>query len=165
MARSESQAEAMHPWTRHGHELRVWVQELPDASGHVLVFGDIADHCFVRIHSRCLYGESLRSDDCDCGAELDEAMDMIHAAGSGVLIYLEQGRGELIAKARGLHTGERLGVDTFASSRSFRAAAQSLLELELHSVRLLTNNPDKVQTLREAGIAVSMEPLHTGARS
>ncbi|MFC9993788.1 GTP cyclohydrolase II RibA [Nocardia sp. NPDC127526] len=144
--------------------------------GHVLVFGNATDDCLVRIHSRCLYGDALQSDDCDCGPELDLAMDMIQAETTGVLIYLEQeGRGSgLIVKAMGLQLVARTGVDTFTSyrllghpidSRSYEHAAAALSRLGLRAVRLLTNNPDKVRALREAGLRVRAVPLQTTPRS
>ncbi|WP_067537491.1 GTP cyclohydrolase II RibA [Nocardia crassostreae] len=163
-----------HPLTRKGQELRVWVRRLDVGvdGGHLLVFGSITDHCLVRIHSRCLYGDVLRSQDCDCGAELDRTMDMIQAEGNGVLIYLEQeGRGTgLTIKARGLHLTEELGVDTFAAyemlgeapdRRCYATAAESIATLGLSSVRLITNNPEKVAAVRAAGVRVTKVPVHT----
>ncbi|MFB8000823.1 GTP cyclohydrolase [Nocardia sp. NPDC056000] len=178
----ELQATA-HSLARKGRELRVQVMELRgdivggdpgSIFGHVLVFGNPGPGCLVRIHSRCLYGDALRSDDCDCGPKLDLAIDMIQAEGHGVLVYLERtGRGaELIEKAMGL--GPQIGVDTFTSyrmlghpidSRSYGHAAQALSGLGLRSVRLMTNNPDKVAALEEAGFAVVTVPLSTEPRS
>ncbi|WP_330255551.1 GTP cyclohydrolase II [Nocardia sp. NBC_00565] len=170
--------ETGHRLTRKGRELEVRVLRIADDDdgGHALLFGDIADGCLVRIHSRCLYGDALRSDDCDCGPELDLAMDMIQQAGAGVLIYLEQeGRGAgLINKARGLRTSERNNIDTFESyrrlqlrpdSRSYTRAAEFLVAVGLSRVRLLTNNPDKVDALERVGLDVSVWPLHTMPRS
>ncbi|MFF2550152.1 GTP cyclohydrolase II [Nocardia sp. NPDC058058] len=179
----ELQATA-HSLTRKGRELSVRVSELradPETGagellGHILVFGDPDQECLVRIHSRCLYGDALGSQDCDCGPELDLAMDLIQAEGHGVLVYLEQeGRGSgLIVKAMGLRLGAQIGVDTFTSyrmlghpidSRSYGHAAQALSGLGLRSVRLMTNNPDKVAALEEAGFAVVTVPLLTEPRS
>jgi GTP cyclohydrolase II len=167
-----------HRLTRKGRELDVRVVPIPHEAngGHALVFGQVTDGCLVRIHSRCLYGEALRSDDCDCGPELDTAMDRIQKAGSGVLVYLEQeGRGAgLTNKARGLHLSEVCDLDTFdsyerlgfgADARSYELAAKSLAALGLTSVRLLTNNPDKVRALEDAGLAVTVVPLHIKPRS
>lgn len=162
-----------HPLTRAGRELRVRVLELadPDDGGHVLVFGAITENCLVRLHSACLYGDALGSQDCDCGPELDRAMDLIQDEGSGVLVYLRQeGRGAgLLTKARGLRLSEERGVDTFTAyrllgvepdPRRYTPAAESLLALGLSSVRLLTNNPRKVRELEAAGLAVTMVGLH-----
>lgn len=178
-------AEPGHRLTRKGRELQVHVVQIPDDidGGHALVFSEISDgrmritdNCLVRIHSRCLYGDALQSDDCDCGPELDMAMDRIWAQRTGILFYLEQeGRGAgLINKARGLETSERFDLDTFdsyaqlqliADSRSYKLAADTLVGLGLTSVRLLTNNPDKVRALETAGLKVSVVPLHTRPRS
>ncbi|MFJ9370445.1 GTP cyclohydrolase II [Nocardia sp. NPDC101769] len=145
--------------------------------GHVLVFGHPGDGCLVRIHSRCLYGDVLQSDDCDCGPELELAMDLIQDEdGQGVLIYLEQeGRGEgLVVKAMGLRTGEQTGADTFDAyrmlghpidSRCYDHAADALSDLGLREVRLMTNNPDKVQAVQDAGLKVEAVPLVTEPRS
>ncbi|WP_433621048.1 GTP cyclohydrolase II [Nocardia sp. CA-120079] len=166
--------ETAHRLTRKGQDLQVRVMEVAGGAeyGHVLVFGEADDGCLVRVHSRCLYGEGLGSDDCDCGPELDKSLDLIWAEGSGVLVYLEQeGRGVgLIAKALGYRESQRSGADTFTSyeqlgfpadGRSYLHAAKSLQELGLTRVRLLTNNPEKVAELRAAGLAVTMEPLLT----
>ncbi|RJO74110.1 GTP cyclohydrolase II [Nocardia panacis] len=167
-----------HRITRAGGELRVRVLELDGygESGHALIFGDPADGCLVRVHSRCLYGEALGSDDCDCGPELTKSLDLMQANGSGVLIYLEQeGRGlGLLAKARGYRHSQCRGTDTFASyealgypadARSYDAAARVLLALRLRAVDLLTNNPAKVAALTAAGLAVTAVPLYTRVRS
>lgn len=98
-------SDTQHYVSRKGRKLRLEVVDVGGngEQGHVLIFGDqLPNNCLVRIHSRCLYGELLRSDDCDCAGELDMALDFIQDAGAGVLIYLEQeGRGAgLIVKAR-----------------------------------------------------------------
>lgn len=163
-----------HPLTRKGRELTVRVMELD--GGQTLVFGNPSNDCLVRIHSRCLYGDVLGSEDCDCGPELEQATDLIQGEGAGVLVYLEQeGRGAgLINKARGLQISEREGTDTFASyaslgldadSRCFKLAAEALAGLGMGSVRLLTANPDKAKALREAGIEVTVVSLRTEPRS
>lgn len=166
-------ADTDHSLTRKGVELRVRVLALPGHDGgHALIFGEVERHPnpLVRIHSRCLYGDALQSADCDCGPELDRAMDEIQREGAGVLIYLEQeGRGAgLVIKAKGLRMSEQTGIDTFTSYqtlvshtdlRSYDTAAECLRGLGLTSVRLLTNNPAKVRALRAAGTAVRMLPI------
>ncbi|MEV0466800.1 GTP cyclohydrolase II RibA [Nocardia tengchongensis] len=170
----ELQATA-HSLFRNGRELRVRVTEVRDETGigHMLIFGEPVDGCLVRIHSRCLYGDVLASQDCDCGPELALAMDLIQQeGGQGVLFYLEQeGRGEgLEVKAMGLHIGEETGVDTFDAyralghpddRRTYDHAAFALAALGLRSVRLMTNNPDKVAAVERAGLAVTAVPLVT----
>lgn|GEM_PF-5804634 len=166
-----------HTFNRKGSHLPLRILEIGSADqGHMLVFGEPGPDCLVRIHSRCLYGESLRSDDCDCGPELDKALNMIQAEGAGVLIYLEQeGRGAgLVAKARGYRHSEQSGADTFASyealgypadARTYTLATEHLRrllhELDVPRIRLLTNNPEKAHAVREAGITVSVQPLGT----
>ncbi|MFD3704356.1 GTP cyclohydrolase II RibA [Nocardia sp. NPDC058658] len=171
-------ADTAHRLGRKGKQLPIRVIEIPDPldGGHVLVFGEPHDGCLVRVHSRCLYGEALGSDDCDCGLELTESMNRIQAEGVGVLVYLEQeGRGAgLIWKARGYRESEQSGADTFdsyrrlgldADARRYHRAAHALLELGLARVRLLTNNPDKCRALTEAGIAVEPVALTIALRS
>ncbi|MFJ2666636.1 GTP cyclohydrolase II RibA [Nocardia fluminea] len=173
-----SGADTAHRLGRHGEQLPIRVIEIPDPrdGGHLLVFGEPRDGCLVRVHSRCLYGEGLGSDDCDCGGELTESMDRIQAEGAGVLAYLEQeGRGAgLIWKARGYRESEQSGTDTFdsyrrlgldADTRRYEPAARAVRELELTRVRLLTNNPDKCRALTEAGITVEPVALTIALRS
>ncbi|MDO3646363.1 GTP cyclohydrolase II [Nocardia mangyaensis] len=161
-----------HMFSRNGEQIRVQVHTIDDPTdgGYVLVFGEPGPQPLVRVHSRCLYGDALGSDDCDCGPELARSMDLIQAEGAGVLVYLEQeGRGAgLIWKAIGYRTSERFDLDTFDSyerlglepdTRRYEVVAKTLLDLGLHQVRLLTNNPDKVRALTEQGIAVEVIPL------
>ncbi|MBL1076944.1 GTP cyclohydrolase [Nocardia sp. 2] len=170
-----------HSLSRKGQELQVQVMELRDdteqVSGHLLLFGSPCNGCLVRIHSRCLYGDALQSDDCDCGPELELALDMIQAEEHGVLLYLEQeGRGSgLVVKAMGLRLAAEADVDTFTSyrmlghpidSRCYRRAAESLVkDLDLQSVRLMTNNPAKVEAARAVGLEVRQVRLRTAPRS
>lgn len=169
---------ASHWISRKGQELRVRVTDLPtDAeTGHILAFGSIDDDCLVRIHSQCLYGESLSFQDCDCGPQLERSLDLIQAAGSGILVYLEQeGRGYgLLAKARGYEISERNRLDTYDSyrtlgysedKRDYTHAAQALVALGLTEVRLMTNNPHKLQAVRDAEIHATVIPLRTQPRT
>ncbi|MEU1210718.1 GTP cyclohydrolase II [Nocardia sp. NPDC005825] len=169
-----------HLLTRKGAQIRVRVHSIPGRDGgQALIFGDIGRFPapLVRIHSRCLYGDALHSDDCDCGPELDQAMDMIQRADAGVLLYLEQeGRGAgLEVKAEGLRLTQTEGHNTFDAYRAlgfdpdyreFDTAARFLTDqLGLHSVSLLTNNPDKVHALQRSDITVTRVPLVTEPRS
>ncbi|MFF2550151.1 GTP cyclohydrolase II RibA [Nocardia sp. NPDC058058] len=139
-------------------------------SGHALIIGTISQGCLVRIHSRCLYGDALESHDCDCGPQLAASLDMMQVEGAGVLIYLEQeGRGAgLVAKGRGYHLSQQALLDSFESyvqlgypedARQYDGAAAMLKALALSEIRLLTNNPEKVRTLRDAGLSVRQVPL------
>ena len=118
----------------------------------------------VRLHSECLTGDVLGSLKCDCGPQLHAAIEAIEASGWGILLYLRQeGRGiGLINKLRAYALQDQ-GFDTvdantrlgFAvDSRNFAVAARMLALLGQKSVRLLTNNPDKVAQLQAAGIGV-----------
>jgi GTP cyclohydrolase II len=131
-----------------------------------LVMGDIhAAVPLVRIHSQCLTGDVFGSLRCDCRQQLEMALSMIAAQGSGVLVYEQQeGRGiGLMAKLqayelqdKGLDTveaNEELGFD--ADCRQYSLPAGVLKALGLRQVRLLSNNPDKVAALENAGIEVT----------
>lgn len=137
--------------------------------------GDVADGNAVlsRIHSECLTGDALFSQKCDCGAQLQAAMQAVQREGRGVIIYLRQeGRGiGLINKIRayalqdtGLDTVEaNLALGLPVDARDFRLAKYIYDYLGVFAVRLLTNNPDKIQTLRDCGInVVERIALHVG---
>jgi 3,4-dihydroxy 2-butanone 4-phosphate synthase/GTP cyclohydrolase II len=126
----------------------------------------------VRLHSECLTGDAFGSLRCDCGPQLDRALERIAHEG-GVLVYLRghEGRGVgLVSKLqayslqdRGFDTVDaQLELDLPVDAREYAAGAAIITELGLESVRLLTNNPAKVQALRELGIDVTaVEGLST----
>ena len=131
-----------------------------------LIMGEIADKedVMVRVHSECFTGETLGSQRCDCGEQLDLAMKMIAEEGSGVLVYLRQeGRGiGLLEKLRAYKLQEE-GYDTVdanivlghqADDREYSIAAKILQNLGIKSIRLLTNNPAKLERLKALGIEV-----------
>jgi GTP cyclohydrolase II len=131
----------------------------------VMMLGDLQDGVpLLRIHSQCLTGEALGSLRCDCRGQLEVAMSTIAERGSGLVIYLHQeGRGiGLMAKLKayalqdqGLDTieaNEALGFD--ADCRDFNLAVAVLHELKVRQVRLLSNNPQKVEALTKGGIEV-----------
>ena len=131
-----------------------------------LTMGDIADQesVLVRVHSECFTGDVLGSVRCDCGEQLDRAMQMIAKAGHGVILYLRQeGRGiGLLDKLRAYNLQDE-GLDTVEANirlghqpdeRDYTIAAQMLKDLKIRSVRLITNNPQKISELRRLGIAV-----------
>ncbi|HEX8261335.1 MAG TPA: GTP cyclohydrolase II [Allosphingosinicella sp.] len=138
-----------------------------DGTEHVaLVLGTpCGKRPLVRLHSECLTGDVLGSLKCDCGPQLDSALDAIAASGWGILLYLRQeGRGiGLVNKLRAYALQDQ-GFDTvdanlrlgFADDeRDFTVAARMLEALAQDEVRLLTNNPRKVQALEAAGIRVA----------
>ncbi len=125
----------------------------------------------VRLHSECLTGDLLGSLKCDCGDQLRGAIAAIGKAGHGILLYLAQeGRGiGLINKLKAyelqdqgfdtIEANQRLGFE--ADEREFAAAAEMLTYLGFSSVRLLTNNPDKVAALSRFGINVVERVPHS----
>jgi len=118
----------------------------------------------VRIHSQCLTGDVLTSQRCDCRAQLELSLRRISRARAGLLLYLPQeGRGiGLVNKLRAYQLQDQ-GMDTVeanhrlgfaADSRDYRFSAAALQQLGIRRVRLLSNNPDKVRQLEQAGIRV-----------
>jgi 3,4-dihydroxy 2-butanone 4-phosphate synthase/GTP cyclohydrolase II len=143
-----------------------------DDSEHVaLVHGDPASFAdgepvLTRVHSECLTGDVFGSSRCDCGPQLEEAMEKIAAEGRGVVVYLRghEGRGiGLLAKLQAyqLQDGGRDTVDANldlglpADARHYGAATQILKDLGIGAVRLMTNNPDKTRSLESYGVAVT----------
>jgi 3,4-dihydroxy 2-butanone 4-phosphate synthase/GTP cyclohydrolase II len=164
--------------TGHGEFRAVGFRSRVDGSEHLaLVMGDVAgkEGVLTRVHSRCLTGDVLGSERCDCGTQLDEAMRRIADEGAGVLVYdgSHEGRGiGLLAKLRAYRLQDE-GLDTVdanlelgypADARHYGIDAQILGDLKVSSVRLLTNNPRKISALDALGVEVAERvPLVVGA--
>ncbi|MFF5425124.1 MULTISPECIES: bifunctional 3,4-dihydroxy-2-butanone-4-phosphate synthase/GTP cyclohydrolase II [unclassified Streptomyces] len=164
----------VHLPTAHGEFTAYGYRSTVDGVEHVaLVHGEIGDgeDVLVRVHSECLTGDVFHSLRCDCGPQLQASMDRITAAGRGVVVYLRghEGRGiGLLSKLRAYELQER-GRDTLdanlelglpADARDYAAGAQILGDLGVRSVRLMTNNPDKIDALTRHGLVVEgREPM------
>jgi 3,4-dihydroxy 2-butanone 4-phosphate synthase/GTP cyclohydrolase II len=153
--------------TEHGEFTAVAFRETLTGKHHVaLVRGDVAGHesVLVRVHSECLTGDVFHSLRCDCGEQLDLALRHIGGEECGVLLYMAQeGRGiGLLNKLRAYELQER-GLDTVeanvelgfpADSRDYGIGYQILADLGLTSIRLLTNNPRKMEGIESYGMSV-----------
>ena len=140
-----------------------------------LVLGDVADGADVltRLHSECLTGDVFGSLRCDCGAQLESAMQVIAAEGRGVVLYLRghEGRGIGLLSKLQAYELQDAGADTVdantelglpADAREYSAGAHMLADLGVRSVRLLTNNPAKVSGLASGGVDIAARiPLAT----
>ncbi|HJG45285.1 bifunctional 3,4-dihydroxy-2-butanone-4-phosphate synthase/GTP cyclohydrolase II [Corynebacterium variabile] len=157
--------------TRHGEFRAVAYRGVVDGVEHMaLVVGDPSaddgEDVLVRVHSECLTGDVFGSRRCDCGEQLDAALDRIAESGRGVLVYMrgQEGRGiGLLPKLTAYNLQDR-GLDTVdantaqglpVDSREYSAAAQILRDLGVRSVALLSNNPAKRLDLEKHGVAVA----------
>lgn len=143
------------------------------ADEHVaMVRGEVrgVDGVLARVHSECFTGEVLGSLRCDCRSQLDHALSRIADEGAGVVIYLRQeGRGIGLGNKVRAYSLQDQGVDTVeanlalgfeADLRSYEVAAAMLRDIGVGSVRLMTNNPAKIEGLEAAGIAVAAQEAH-----
>ncbi|MBA3770246.1 MAG: GTP cyclohydrolase II [Blastocatellia bacterium] len=171
------------PWTSRARTVeRVASAKLPTTVGEFRIAGYrslISDEEFVvlckgemeasvptlvRIHSQCLTGDVFGSIKCDCGPQLIAAMEMIEKAGRGAIVYQQQeGRGiGILNKIRAyalqdegantVEANERLGFAV--DSRDYQQCAEILFDLGLCKVRVISNNPDKLKALEEAGLRI-----------
>lgn len=154
--------------TKHGDfQLCYYTNTIDDKEHLAFCVGDLssADSVLVRVHSECFTGDVMGSLRCDCGEQLDQSMARVAEAGAGVVLYMRQeGRGiGLLEKMRAYNLQDQ-GYDTVdanlmlghgADERDYSLAALILHDLEVASVRLMTNNPAKIRALEAAGITVA----------
>jgi GTP cyclohydrolase II len=159
--------------TEHGlFMMHVYVD--PEGKEHVaLTVGAIDDGgpVLARLHSECLTGDVFGSQRCDCGEQLHLSMGLIQTAQRGVLLYLRQeGRGIGLANKIRAYALQEQGLDTVDANRAlglpddmrdYAIAAAMLQDLGIHEVALITNNPHKIDSLEQHGVAViERRPVH-----
>ena len=163
-----------HVPTGHGEfRIRAYRDHETRVDHVAIVSGTPTDSALVRLHSECLTGEAMASLKCECGPQLDAAMEQIDAAG-GVVVYLRghEGRGIGLTNKLKAYRLQEDGLDTLdanlalglpADARDYGVAAAILKDLGISSVRLLSNNPEKRRQLIEHGIEVTeLVPLVVG---
>lgn len=154
-------------WTKLPRVDGNWVIATQSGSGGVenvvMKLGELSEQPLLRIHSECLTGDVLGSLRCDCGDQLDGAFDAIAKEGNGLVIYLRdhEGRGIGLSEKIRAYRLQDNGLDTVEANlalgheideRDFFDAVEILKSMGVKSVRLMTNNPAKVETLKNAGI-------------
>lgn len=141
--------------------------DLSDDKEHIALIFKSADEAdtvpLVRLHSECLTGDVFNSARCDCGKQLDEAVEMMAQTG-GILLYLRQeGRGIGLYNKLDAYRLQDTGLDTFEANqalgfdndlRDFGIAAQMLEAMGIEQIDLLTNNPEKIKTIEAQGVRV-----------
>jgi len=144
-----------------------------DRKDHIIIMkGDMGDgqNVLTRVHSACLTGDAFGSLRCDCGPQLHRALELIEAEGRGIVLYhQEEGRGiGLVNKLRAYALQDN-GYDTLdanialgfkADERNYRVPAEMLKKIGVKSLRLLTNNPEKVDDMVRHGIPVTERVSH-----
>lgn len=154
--------------TEYGEfQLGYYNNSIDDKAHLAFYMGDdlAGEDVLVRVHSECLTGDIFGSRRCDCGEQLDRALQFIAEEGRGVLVYLRQeGRGIGLLQKIHAYNLQDAGHDTVdanlmlghgADERSYALASCILKDLGINSVRLMTNNPDKISALEADGIKVN----------
>ncbi|MCI0518902.1 MAG: GTP cyclohydrolase II [Chloroflexi bacterium] len=148
-------------------QLCLYTNSQDDKEHLALVLGNVSgsENVLVRVHSECFTGDVLGSRRCDCGEQLQRAMEMIAMEGAGVLVYLRQeGRGIGLLNKLHAYNLQDQGYDTIdanlalghqADERDYTVAARILEDLNVRSIRLVTNNPSKITRLAELGVHVN----------
>ena len=155
--------------TSHGtFRIRAYTQPAkglePEGTHLAIIAGEVADGTLVRVHSECITGEAFGSLKCECGPQLDAALDRIHEEG-GIVLYLRghEGRGIGLTNKLRAYALQEQGLDTVdantalglpADARDYTSAAEMLADLGISRVRLLTNNPLKQHALEDHGVTV-----------
>lgn len=149
-------------------DCHVFVDKITNKEHIVFVKGEIKPNMLVRAHSQCLTGDVLGSERCDCGQQLTRSLNLINEQG-GMLIYLlQEGRGIGLANKIKSYALQQQGFDTVAANehlgfsadlREYYPVAQILQHFQLEKIKLLTNNPQKIEQLQQYNINVERVPL------
>jgi GTP cyclohydrolase II len=161
--------------TQHGHFNILGFLNNKDKKDHIMVVKGNVVHgrsILTRLHSSCVTGDALGSLRCDCGSQLALALSKIEREGRGILLYMQQeGRGIGLTNKIITYMLQDLGADTYdanvdlgfkADERDYEVAAAMLRSLDVKSIRLLTNNPEKIVQLKRFGVGVQERvPIET----
>jgi len=159
--------------TEYGHFTIIGFVNNKDGKDHIIILkGEIGDgeDMLLRIHSACLTGDALGSMRCDCGPQLHHALEIIEKAGLGAVLYHQaEGRGIGLVNKLRAYALQDAGYDTYdanlalgfkADERDYAIPAAMLKKIGIKSVRLMTNNPEKVAELEKHGIVVKERVQH-----